>query len=231
MFPILFVVIVVVFALLAYHSYQQQQKRLAELNALAGELNWQFDSEEDYDFDSTFPQIAAFSHGGGRYAYNMLRGDIRVGDVAWPAKMGDYHYTTTSRRDDKTETHHHHFSFLLVELPYKSVPNLYIRREGFFDTIAGALGFDDIDFESVEFSKKFHVKSSDKKFAYDVCYPQMMEYLLATSPPTIELAEGVCCLTEDSATWSAAEFRERLNWAMKFFDLWPRHLIASLKDR
>src|SRR5262245_26244009 len=117
MFPILFVVIVVVFALLAYHSYQQQQQRLAELHALATELNCHFDSDEFYDYDSDFSQISAFCQGGSQYAYNVLRGGIRFGDEAWPARMGDYHYTTTSQRNGKTETDHHHFSFLLVELP------------------------------------------------------------------------------------------------------------------
>jgi len=232
MVALLFVVIVILFVLFAVHSYQRQQQRLAELHALASELDWRFDAAEDYGYDSEFSQISAFSQGRAQYAYNVLHGGIRFGAEAWPARMGDYHYETTSQRDGKTETHHHHFSFLLVELPCaKTMPDLRIRREGLFDTIAGALGFDDIDFESVEFSKRFHVKSGDKKFAYDVCCPPMMEFLLASDPPTIEMAEAVCCLTDGNGTWSAAEFRERLHWTVKFFDLWPRHLVASLKDR
>ena len=232
MFPVLifgfFVVVIVLFAI---YSYQQQQQRLAEMLGLADELNWHFSSDEDYNYDSEFPQFSVFCHGGSRYAYNVLRGGIRFGDQAWPARMGDYHYTTTSSDGKTTTTHDHHFSFLLVESPYKSLPDLRIRREGFFDAIAGAFGFDDIDFESVEFSKQFHVKSADKKFAYDVCCPQMMEFLLASDPPTVEIAEGACCLTDGSSTWSAAEFREQLNWAVRFYDLWPKHVVASLKDR
>ena len=160
----------------------------------ADELNWQFDADEDYAYDSEFSQFSIFCHGSSRYAYNTLRGGLRFGDEAWPARMGDYHYQTTSHNGKTTTTHHHHFSYLLVELPYPSLPDLRIRREGIFDALAGAFGFDDIDFESAEFSKRFHVKSADKKFAYDVCYPPMMEFLLASEPPAMEIDGGVCCL-------------------------------------
>lgn len=232
MFPVLiFGLFVVAIVLFGIYSYHQQQQRLAEMLQLADDLDWKFSSDEDYDYDSEFSQFSVFCHGDSRHADNVLRGGLRFGDQAWPARMGDYHYTTTSSNGKTTTTHHHRFSFLLVELPYESLPDLRIRREGLFDAIAGAFGFDDIDFESVEFSKQFHVKSADKKFAYDVCYPQMMEFLLESDPPTIEIAEGACCLTDGSSTWSATEFRERLNWAERFYDLWPKHVVAALKDR
>ena len=63
--------------------------------------------------------------------------------------------------------------------PFRNVPDLLIRPEGFFDKVAGAFGFDDIDFESEEFSRAFFVKSSDKRFAYDVLHPRMLELLMA----------------------------------------------------
>jgi hypothetical protein len=232
MFPVLiFGFFIVLVALVAYYSYQQQLQRLTEMRALADELNWQFDADEDYSYDSEFSQFSIFCQGSSRYAYNTLRGGIRGGDESWPARMGDYHYQTTSHNGKKTTTHDHYFSYLLIDLPYPSLPDLRIRREGFFDSLAGAFGCDDIDFESVEFSKQFHVKSSDKKFAYDVCYPQMMEFLLTIEPPAIEVDGGMCCLSDGSSTWSVDEFRERLNWAVGFFDLWPKHLVAKLKSR
>lgn len=70
-----------------------------------------------------------------------------------------------------------------------------IGPEGFFSKIAQAIGFDDIDFESHEFSRQFCVRSSDKKFAYDFCNARMIEYLLAHPRLTIEVenhALAVC---------------------------------------
>ncbi|HVT30585.1 MAG TPA: hypothetical protein VHE81_21435 [Lacipirellulaceae bacterium] len=228
---LLFIAGVIAVILVAIYSYQQQQKRLAEMAALARELNWQFDPESDYEFDNQYSQFSEFCQGSGRYAYNTLRGTVRLGGGAWPARMGDFHYETTSSDGKTTHTDHHHLSYLLVELPYPALPDLRIRREGIFDAVAHVFGFTDINFESSEFSRRFHVKSSDKKFAYDVIHPAMMEFMLASNPPTIEIGRGCCCLTDGSGTWPAAEFREQLDWAEKFFNLWPKYLVADLKTR
>jgi hypothetical protein len=54
-----------------------------------------------------------------------------------------------------------------------------IRPEGIFDKMKAAFGWDDIDFESAEFSKRFHVSARDRRWAYDVITPRTMEFLLA----------------------------------------------------
>jgi hypothetical protein len=229
---ILVLIAFVFFAIVsAYFSYQKTLQRVSELVTLAQELDWKFSSDEDYYFGDRYSQFSVFSQGNDHWAENTLEGRIRTDDDAWPARMGDYHYTTTSSDGKTTTTHHHHFSYLLVQLPYPSLPDLRIRREGLFDHVASAFGFSDINFESSAFSKRFHVKSTDKKFAYDVVHPAMMEFLLAVEPPTIEIDRACCCLTTGRSTWSAAEFREQLNWATKFFQLWPKHLVADLKSR
>jgi hypothetical protein len=163
-FVILLVILfVILIAVGAYFSHLREQQRKKDLAALAIELGWTFLEAENYDFGDHYPQFDCFQSGSSRYAYNLLTGDCRIGEAAWPAVMGDYHYETESRdKDGKTTTHHHYFSFLVVELPYANTPSLFIRREGVFDWVKRALGFDDIDFESAEFSKRFFVKSSDK---------------------------------------------------------------------
>ena len=45
----------------------------------------------------------------------------------------------------------------------------------------------DIDFESAEFSRKFVVRSPDKKFAYDFCNARMIEYLLDNRDLQVEV--------------------------------------------
>jgi hypothetical protein len=117
-----------------------------------------------------------------RYVFNTLSRLPGHGVTAF-----DYHYETHST-DSKghRQTHHHYFSCFLLHLP-RSFPELVIAREGFFSKVAQAFGYDDIDFESHEFSRKFCVRSPDKKFAYDICNARMMEYLLANDDLTIEL--------------------------------------------
>jgi hypothetical protein len=226
----IFVVFLVLFLVGAYFSHLHAQQRQQDLTELAAQLGWRFDPEEDYSHEEQYSQFGKFSQGDDRYAYNTLVGAIDVGGQAYPSKMGDYHYETTTRdKDGKSNTTTYTFSYLLVHLPYAKLPELLIRPEGIFDLVKRAFGFDDIDFESTEFSKRFFVKSSDKRFAYDVIHPKMMEFLLASKPDELEIA-GECCLITDDSDWEANDFRRTLDFAAQFVGLWPKHLTSTLQQ-
>ena len=237
--PVFIVVIFVAFAALiifgAIYSYKQQQARRLALLQLATKHGWTFDPSNDYSHDSRFSQFSIFTAGKSRYAYNTTRGSLKIADADWPLQYGDFHYQTTSTSTDsegrtKTETQTHLLSYVIVESPYLGAPNLFIRKEGIFDRIASAIGFDDIDFESVEFSRKSLVKSSDKRFAYDVIAPQMMEFMLATTPPTVDFERGVCCLYHGGVL-KVDDLAATLQWTVEFLGHWPRHVIADLASR
>ena len=102
------------------------------------------------------------------------------------------------------------------------------RGEGLFDKLRGALSFGDIDFESEAFSRRFHVASSDKKFAYDVVHPRMMEWLMAKEVPLIDIERGRCCLVEERNKWEPGEFKRWLRRVDEFFGLWPDYLLSRL---
>ena len=216
-----------------YFSFQARQQRIAELSQFAAARGWTFTAAEDYSHDERYGHFSSFASGRNGYAYNTITGALQIGDGQWPVQLGDFHYETTSTSSDgkgntTTKTDHHYLSYLIVETPHLGAPELFIRREGFFDKIAGFLGFDDIDFESAEFSDRFIVKSPDKRFAYDVIHPRMMEFLLDGKPPTIDLQRGQCCLSIGDHCWSPAEFEETLAWATAFFERWPRHVTSPL---
>jgi hypothetical protein len=203
------------------------------LSQLAASRGWRFDESKDYSHEERFGHFSSFSSGRNAYAYNTLTGSLAIADAAWPTQLGDFHYETTSTSTDgkgntQTQTHHHYLSYVILQTPYLGAPELFIRREGFFDKIAGLLGFDDIDFESAEFSKRVVVKGSDKRFAYDVIHPRMMEFLLDGDPPTVDLQHASCCLTRGEKCWTVAEFEATLGWAANFFAQWPRHVTAQL---
>jgi hypothetical protein len=143
--------------------------------------------------------------------------------------MGDYHYQVTTHNDKGSSTRTYTFSYLIVRLPYHGLPDLFIRREGIFDAVKRAFGFDDIDFESAEFSSRFYVQSSDKRFAYDVFHPRMMEFLMQVDPPPIQLASGTLLLHRGTQRWGPDDFRAHLTWAREFLGRWPDHVVASLR--
>ena len=159
------------------------KKRSSEMGLLAERIGLQFSSERNYAIAKQYAFLDKLRQGENRYAYNILTGRFQNREVA----VFDYHFETHSTDSKgRRQTHHHYFSFFILSLE-KSFPELTIAKEGFLSKIVQAVGFDDIDFESHEFSRRFVVRSKDKKFAYDFCNAQMIDYLLAQPDINIEV--------------------------------------------
>jgi len=222
--------IIAVVALVAWGAYLMhlaEKKRREEFLALANELGWRFNPARDSSHDDEYAHFELFRRGHSRVAFNTLSGSVEIDGRTFNAKAGDFRYKVTSGSGKNRRTTTHTFSYLIFHLPF-ATPELLIRPEGFFDKIAGALGFDDIDFESEKFSREFHVKGSDRKFAYDVVHPRMMELLLAKRPPAIDVERGRCCLSDGRSRWDPAGFKAKISFLRAFFDLWPDHLTDDL---
>jgi hypothetical protein len=116
-------------------------------------------------------------------------------------------------------------SFFVLHLP-AAFPELVISSEGFFSKIAQAFGYDDIDFESHEFSRKFCVRSKDKKFAYDVCNARMIEYLLANDDLTIEIENDVLSISFGSRL-KPEQIEPNLNRLIEIRSLMPTYLFSG----
>jgi hypothetical protein len=194
-------------------------KRRKELAGWALSKGLAFDSDKDSEFDSKYPRFDCLQKGDTRYAYNQMYGAID-GRVFQGC---DYHYATGS---GKSRTQHY-FSLVIVKSPIWLKP-LFIRPENFFDKIAEFAGFNDIDFESAEFSKKFYVKSTDKKWAYDIIHPQMMEFLLASPVFSIQF-DTLSVIIYRDRTFSAGDFEAAVNFINGFFALIPEYVIQSQK--
>ena len=212
-----------------YLSWLAAKKRREALAAVASRLGWQFDPTRDSRHDDQYAHFEVFRRGHSRAAYNTLTGQVEIDGRSYPGKMGDFVYKVTRQTGKGSQTTTYRFSYLILHMPYRGVPDLLIRREGIFDKVAGAIGFNDIDFESAEFSKRFYVKSKDKKFAYDVVHPLMIEFLLDNPAPGIDIEQGRCCVTDGRRRWKPEEFEPMLQWVTRFFDLWPEHLTTRLE--
>lgn len=225
----LFLCAVAIIGTIAYFAHLREKERREALSALAASLGWRFNSEKDTSHDDRYGHFPVFKQGHSRYAFNTIMGEMTVEGLIMPVRMGDYHYQVTTSDGKKSNTTTYMFSYVILELPFLGAQDLFIREEGFFDKIAGFIGFDDIDFESAEFSDRFHVKSSDKKFAYDVVNPRMMEFLMDHKPPTFSLEQRSCCLYKSGKRWTPDEFKAMLRWAEQFFEHWPDHLTATFE--
>jgi hypothetical protein len=217
---ILFIGIVIAAAI---YASMAARKRREELFALATRLGLSFRQENDRALASQFGFLDKLAQGSNRYAFNILSGNYRGHEVL----VFDYHYETHST-DSKghRQTHHHYFSFFILLLPM-SFPELRVPREGMLSKIAQVFGYEDIDFESAEFSRAFCVRSKDKKFAYDVCHVQMMEYLLANRDLSIEIEANALALAFDSRL-SAPQIEFNLQRLLDIRSRLPDYLFTQV---
>lgn len=158
-------------------------KRRAAMAELAARLGLSFRPGKDHALADGYSFLNKLRKGSNRYAFNILEGVYHTQRVV----VFDFHYETHSHSSKGgRRTHHHYFSFFILLVPH-AFPELTIAREGLLSKIAQAVGYDDIDFESADFSRTFVVRSKDKRFAYDVCNAKMMEFLLQHRDLNIEI--------------------------------------------
>jgi hypothetical protein len=231
--PFTILAVVGLFVFVAWLSHRQAKARAAAIAAAATRLGWMFHGDvKDHDFDDRHPQFECFRRGHSRFAHNRLSGRVHALDTELPAEAGDYHYRVTSGSGKNRNTRTYRFSYAMVALPFGArLPSLRVRSENFFDKLAGAIGFEDIDFESAEFSRRHHVSSSDRRFAHALIDPRMIEFLLDVHPPLFELGSGVLLVVSGEARrrWEPGEFEAALNWAGEFLARWPAHLASDLR--
>jgi hypothetical protein len=196
-------------------------RRREALAALAGRLGLVFEEEEDHDLAETLDFLRRLDEGSNRYVYNRLEGQYGGHHV----QAFDFHYETYSHSKNGRQTSHHHFSVVTLRLP-RPVPEVLITPEGIFSKIAQALGYDDIDFESAEFSRAFCVRSADKKFAYDICHPLMMEYLLSRRGLSVEFEDRLIALAFESQL-EPEEIETWLQEVVKIRELMPDYLFTA----
>jgi hypothetical protein len=221
--------VLVLFAVGAYYTRQQAKKRIAALHSLADRLGLQFSRGANSRHDERFAQFAIFRVGTSRTAYNTLSGTTTVGGQEQSVVMGDFRYTVESGSGKNRRRVTRRFSYVLVGVPHEGVPDVLLRKEHIFDRVTDFFGFDDIDFESVEFSRRFHVASSSKRFAWDLIDPRMMEFLMAEEAPVIDMEDGWICVA-DKKKWPADRFQEQLGFVGRFLDHWPDHVVRGIAE-
>jgi hypothetical protein len=157
-----------------------KRQRVSDLQGLATRLGFEdFNPNRDVGFAMGWGFLSRLAQGQDRYAFNILRGTYHEQALF----IFDYHYQTGSGKSRQE-----HNCTLLMLVFKESFPQVSIGPESLGEKITAAFGVgNDIKFESAEFSRKFCVRSPDKKFAYDVCNPQMIEYLLANPGLQVEI--------------------------------------------
>jgi hypothetical protein len=164
--------VIAVIALGVYFGWYAKKKRREELGRMATQLGLQFSQSDQFGLLGL--PFGLLKMGDGRGCENVMWGtwegiDLREFDY-W------YYEESTDSKGNRTKTYYR-FSCVTSELPFTSSP-LSITRENIFTRLADHLGFQDINFESEDFNRKFQIKSKDRKFATDLIDARMMQWLL-----------------------------------------------------
>lgn len=215
--PLIFIGFIAIAIVVVIVGYLSSLKRREAMMAVARKLGLSFRPHKDRSLARSYRFLNKLRRGSNRYAYNILSGRYENHDVL----LFDYHYQTGSGKD----THHHHLSFFILHMT-ASFPELVIGPEGLFSKIAQAVGYDDIDFESYEFSRRFCVRCPDKKFAYDVCNARMIEHLLSNPDLTIEIEDNVLAVSFNSRL-SPEQIEPNLNRLITVRSLMPDYLFSG----
>jgi hypothetical protein len=220
--PFLIVAVLAIAVIGAIYGVIRARKRLEGLFELAQRLGLNFSAAEDYGLADRYGFLKQLAQGENRYARNVLSGTYQQNRVL----AFDFHYETYTQGKSGRQTHHHWFSFFILTLP-AVFPDLTIRRENFLTKVAEVFGYQDIKFESAEFSKTFCVRSPDKKFAYDVCNAKMMEYLLANRDLSVEIENQVLALAFDTCL-SVEQIESNLQRLVEIRSRLPEYLFTKI---
>jgi hypothetical protein len=175
--PILFIlgpVLVFCLAAAGLFYYQQQRKlqRQREMRSLA--FGQDLDFSRDDPFGTLGEPFSLLRKGDGRGVENVMWGFWQGLEV----RAFDYWYYEESSDSKGHRSKSYHRFDCLITLVDALCPQLQISEENLFTRLAGALTFRDIEFESEEFNRRFHVKGRDERFATAFCDARMMDWLL-----------------------------------------------------
>lgn len=220
--PILLFMIVVIFLGVIMDKRRRGKRdpefqRRDDLAALAQKLNLQFAPDNDFKMPDHFSFLSWLNRGGVRFAYNVLRGSHEGFSVV----IFDYHFAVPGDR----KVCDIYWSAYIVEMN-ANFPDTLISHKTMEMRFQEALGKSHIKFESADFSHSFDVCSADKKFAYDVCNPEMMDYFLRNRDLIVEINRGALLLLfEDWLHPEKVEFN--LSRLTEIRKLLPKYLFTN----
>ncbi len=214
---LIFLVIVLVVIAIAVGFYLEHKRR-EFWRTLAKRYGLRYSHGDPFALTDAH-QFALFEQGHSKKVSNTLDGRLDGMGII----LFDYQYTVGSGKHRQT----YYYSGLMVDLPVHSA-YLHIRPENFWDRIAAAFGFDDIDFEYDKFNRAFKVTGDDKKFAYDICHAAMMEYLLERPELCWEIRGRKLLLYSSSlGRFDEHEVEHCLSAARGFIDQLPSYLLRQ----
>jgi hypothetical protein len=209
---VLFLVFALIAGALIWYAYVREKKRAQALEAVARRMGLQFSKTGGQELLANVGIIDAMPRGNSRRVKFVLHGNYRGLDV----RIFQYVYETGSGKN--RQTHRNTVAWARVPAAW---PRLTIVPEHLGHKLFDALGGDDIDFESDEFSRRFWVRCPDRKFAYDVIHGRAMEFLMTPGWTRWELHGALLVLWEMNHGLDPSDIEPAFERIVGFLQLLP----------
>jgi hypothetical protein len=146
-----------------------EKKRTAELAALADELSLSFLPQGDALLLPTLSDVSLLQRGRSRTMSNLLRGNTRSVDFS----LFDYSYVTGSGKNRSV----HRFTVAAFDTPLLHLPDFELTPENLFHKLAGAFGYQDIDFAGFPaFNRKYLLRGPSEQAIRDLFTEDVVQH-------------------------------------------------------
>lgn len=191
-------------------SIMAEKKRREALEATAEEMGLSYFKDGDQQLLDRLSSFKLFNQGRSRKMKNLIQGDSGEVHIA----IFDYQYTVGSGKNQST----YNQSVATIQSAELVCPDFLMRPEGFFDKIGGAMGFQDIDFDShPNFSKLFVLQGSSEENVRAYFTPKLLEFFETKQGITVEANTGVMFFYRPNKRVKPDEIKDLLGQAYEVF--------------
>jgi len=209
-------------ALAFFYAWLAVRRRRRDMARLADRLGYEYLGRDGEDIANALRSTTLFGSARGRRVWNLLSGRRDGLEVS----LFDYSQSASARRGSWRRWGPLDRSVVLIGVPGASFPVFLLRREGVLDKVKAAAGLEDIDFESAEFSRRYYVSCTQKRFAYDVLTQKQMKLLLSVEDMNVEICARSMVFYLDS-TLTTHRLKLLHNFAMEFVANIPSFVLAN----
>lgn len=209
-------------------AHRAEKRRIAELEAWSAARGFDYDPQRRGAPNLPFE---LFDRGHSRWSSHLVTGRLRDALRGLPdpgLELFHYHYAVTTGSGKDRRTRHYHQRCAVLDLGI-DLGAIDIRPENLFDKFAAAVGFDDIDVEDPEFSKRFHVKARDRRDVYALLGSSMTDHL-STAAHALAI-RGSLVLVSESGRAEVADYARLEAFVAGFAAAVPRVVVNNERER
>ena len=193
-----------------WYSMHAAKKRREGFIQAAEQMGLQSYPDGDSELMDRFAGFKLFSRGRARKMKNAILGDSGEVKIA----IFDYQFTTGNGKQTQT----HYQSVVSLQSNEIQCPDFTMRPENMLDKIGGAIGLQDIDFDShPNFSKMFVLKSSDESGIREYFKPSLLEFFETKKGISVEAAHGALFFYRPSRKIKPEEIKDYLAQAYEVY--------------